>query len=182
MLPSPTSKQIDSSRVLLLSKMRRGDERVSSEFEKLIHRDYEALVRRLTLILHNHEEAKDIAQETFLRAFRAWGSFDGRDGRAWLFTIGIRLAYNSVRRRRWLVWRHFDGPAAESWQPTERVELWEALAALPAMHRAAILLNLVDGYTQVEVAKMLGVPAGTVASWIAQSKAVLREAVGELGR
>jgi RNA polymerase sigma-70 factor (ECF subfamily) len=159
--------------------MRTGDELVDEDFEKLIHRDYEALVRRLTLILRDHEEAKDIAQETYLRAFRAWGSFDGRDGRAWLFTIGVRLAFNSLRRRRWLVWRQFDGPArAESWQPTERIELWEALAALPAKHRAAVLLNVVDGYTQVEVAKMLGVPSGTIASWIANSKTVLREAAG----
>lgn len=179
MVPNPTAKQIGSPRVLLLSEMRGGEEFADNEFEKLIHRDYEALVRRLTLILRDHEEAKDIAQDTYLRAFRAWDSFDGVDGRAWLFTIGVRLALNSLRRRR-IAWRHFDRLAsADSWQPTERVELWDALAALPAKHRAAILLNLVDGYTQVEVAKMLGVPAGTVASWISSGKTVLREALGD---
>jgi RNA polymerase sigma-70 factor (ECF subfamily) len=132
----------------------------------------------------DHEEAKDIAQETYLRAFRAWDSFDGRDGRAWLFTIGVRLALNNLRRRRLLsfgLMRRLVAPH-ETWQPTEHLELWAALDELPAKHRAALLLNIVDGYTQVEVAEILGVPAGTVASWVSSAKARLRDAIGETRR
>jgi RNA polymerase sigma-70 factor (ECF subfamily) len=149
--------------------------------EALIDSHHEALVRRLTLILRDYEEAKEIAQEAYLRAYRAWDSFDGRDGRAWLFTIATRLALNSVRRRRKLTFRPLKELAAtgQSWQPAEHYDLWRALEELPAMHRAALLLNVLDGYTQAEVADILGIPVGTVASWIASAKARLRVLVGD---
>src|SRR5439155_2188725 len=58
------------------------------------------LVRRLALIVGDVHEAEDLAQATFAKAVEAWASFDGRDVRAWLFTIGIRRALDEVRRRR----------------------------------------------------------------------------------
>ena len=64
---------------------------------------YPALVRRLTAIMRDRETALDLAQETYLRAYRAWDRFDGADERAWLYTIGLRLAFNE--RRRLLRWR-----------------------------------------------------------------------------
>ena len=56
-------------------------------------------------------------------------------------------------------------------------ELSEALQGLRLEHRAALLLNAVDGYTQAEIAVILGAPAGTVASWLSRAKAQLREAL-----
>ena len=61
----------------------------------------------------------------------------------------------------------------------ERLDLWQALGDLRPQVRAAILLNVVDGYTQTEIARMLDAPAGTVASWIASGKARLREALSD---
>ena len=51
------------------------------------------------------------------------------------------------------------------------------LADLRPEHRAALLLSAVDGYTQEEIAVMLGVPAGTIASWLSRAKAHLRKAL-----
>jgi RNA polymerase sigma-70 factor (ECF subfamily) len=56
-------------------------------------------------------------------------------------------------------------------------DLHEALGALRREYRAALLLNSVDGYTQAEIAAMLQVPSGTVASWLSRAKAQLREAL-----
>jgi Sigma-70 region 2 len=50
------------------------------------------LVRRLVLVLGDEQDAQDIAQETYLKAFRSWDRFDGADVRAWLYTIALRLA------------------------------------------------------------------------------------------
>lgn len=53
--------------------------------------------------------------------------------------------------------------------------LHEALGTLKREYRAALLLSAVDGYTQAEIAAMLEVPSGTVASWLSRAKAQLRE-------
>jgi RNA polymerase sigma-70 factor (ECF subfamily) len=54
---------------------------------------------KLALVVGDPQEAEDLVQETLMRAFRAWPRFDGRDVRAWLYTIGLRLAFNERRRR-----------------------------------------------------------------------------------
>ena len=61
----------------------------------------------------------------------------------------------------------------------ERLDLWRGLADLKPQQRAALLLNVVDGYTQAEVGRMLEAPAGTVASWIDEAKAHCRATLGE---
>jgi RNA polymerase sigma factor (sigma-70 family) len=70
----------------------------------------------------------------------------------------------------------------EPWQPTVHTDLWSALEKLPAGRRTALLPNEVDGYTQMEVAQILGVPTGTVASLVAGAKAQLRKAMREVPR
>jgi RNA polymerase sigma-70 factor (ECF subfamily) len=138
---------------------------------------YPALVRRLTAVVRDRETALDLAQEAYLRAYRAWDRFDGTDERAWLYTIGLRLAFNE--RSRVMRWKGLLGRRAsgDPWVVPEDRGLDEALRGLRREHRAVLLLNAVDGYTQGEIASMLGVPPGTVASWLARSKAHLREAL-----
>ena len=138
---------------------------------------YPALVRRLTAVMRDREAALDLAQETYLRAFRAWDRFDGADERAWLFTIGLRLAFTERGRR--LRWRGLlNRPASDaSWVVPEDRGLDEALRGLRREHRAVLLLNAVDGYTQAEIAAMLQVAPGTVASWLSRAKAHMREAM-----
>lgn len=150
-----------------------------AQFADAVDRHYPGLVQRLTLVLNDAEEAKDVAQETYLRAFQAWDRFDGTDARAWLHTIGLRLAFNQLRRRRlWERWRR--GHATEpAWVTPDRVDLWRGLGELRPQQRAALLLNVIDGYTQAEIAHMLDAPEGTVASWVAAAKRQLRAALAE---
>lgn len=157
-----------------------GAERVDhADFAAAVDRHYPGLVQRLTLVLHDAEEAKDVAQETYLRAFQAWDRFDGADARAWLHTIGLRLAFNQLSRRRlWDRWLRAQ-PREPFWLTPDRVDLWRGLAGLGPQQRAALLLNVVDGYSQAEIARMLDAPEGTVASWIAAAKRRLRAALAE---
>jgi RNA polymerase sigma-70 factor (ECF subfamily) len=148
-------------------------------FAQAVQPHYAALVRRLTVVLGDSEAALDLAQETYLRAFRAWTRFDGTDVRAWLHTIGLRLAFTErTRRSRWrklLLSR----PRHLSWVSDRDLDLHAALADLRPEHRAALLMNVVDGYTQAVVAEILGVAPGTVASWISRAKASLRAALDD---
>ena len=99
------------------------------------------------------------------------------DVRGWLYTIALRLAFNHLRgRRRWLAAIGRIEP--RPWHDPSDPDLWAALAALDARTRTALLLNLVDGYTQAEIARMLSVPEGTVASWISRGRASLRRELG----
>jgi RNA polymerase sigma-70 factor, ECF subfamily len=152
----------------------------AAEFEAAVRPHYAPLIRRLTLVLGNQPDAEDVAQDAYLRAYRAWSRFDGSDVRAWLHTIALRLAFNQLRRRR----RWFGILASaepEPWTDHSDPDLWAALRGLDARTRAALLLNVLDGYTQREIGQILGVPEGTVASWISRGRAALRAELGERG-
>jgi RNA polymerase sigma-70 factor (ECF subfamily) len=148
-------------------------------FEAAVAGHYPGLVRRLTAVLGEPEAARDVAQEAYLRAYRSWDRFDGRDPRAWLHTIGLRLAFNERdRRRRWagLLGGRAD---AASFVHRDDLDLHEALGHLRREHRAALLLSAVDGYTQSEIGEIMGVPSGTVASWLSRAKSQMRGALSD---
>lgn len=145
-------------------------------FTEVIDRHHADLVRRLAAVVGDMEAARDLAQETYLRAYRAWARFDGHDARAWLYTIALRLAFNERdRRRRWRAILRQQPTEVPAWVRPDHRDLHRALRGLPRPRRIAIFLNAVDGYTQAEIAAMLDVPPGTVASWIARANATLRE-------
>lgn len=142
-------------------------------FEMAVAPLWPALVRRLTLVLDDAAAAEDVAQDAYLRAFRSWDRFDGRDVRAWLYTIALRLAFNEQRRhRRWLA--AVARAPRRTWDDAIDPDLRAALRRLDPRARTALLLNAVDGYTQREIAAMLGMPEGTVASLVARGRASLR--------
>jgi RNA polymerase sigma-70 factor (ECF subfamily) len=146
------------------------------DFEAELLAAYPALVRRLTLVLRDAAEAEDVAQATVVRALERRGRFDGRDARAWLYTIGLRLAFNELRRRKPRV---VESGAEPTWAMASEPDLWLALGQLEPQHRAALLLSTLDGYTHEEIGRILGVPAGTVSSWLSRTKARLRVLLGE---
>lgn len=153
----------------------------NDDFASAVEMHYPGLVQRLTLVLHDAEEAKDVAQDAYLRAFQAWDRFEGTDARAWLHTIGLRLAFNRLRRGRvWDRWLHSQ-PRQPSWLLPDRLDLWAGLATLQPKQRAALLMNVVDGYTQAEIARVLDAPEGTIATWVADGKRHLRAILGEDG-
>jgi RNA polymerase sigma-70 factor (ECF subfamily) len=143
------------------------------EFETSVRPHYANLVRRLVLVLGDERDAEDVAQEAYLKAHRSWDRFVGGDVRAWLYTIALRLAFNHLRgRRRWLAAIGRIEP--RPWSDPSDPDLWAAIRTLDPRTRTALLLNVVDGYTQAEIARMLSAPEGTVASWISRGRAVLR--------
>lgn len=138
---------------------------------------YPALARRLTLVLRDASDAEEISQAAFARAFEQQHKFSGGDVRAWFYTIGLRLAFNELRRRRGMQSRIAGGEP--SWAMSSEPDLWVALAQLGPQQRAALLLSTLDGYTHPEIGQILGVPAGTVSSWLSRTKERLRVLLGD---
>ena len=139
------------------------------------HRDW--LVRRLTLIVGDAEEARDLAQEAFVRLTEHWPLPDTTEPARWLSTVGVRLAIDERRRRR--RWGFLDLRETDAtWAMAVDPDLWQALARLDRRTRAAIVLTSLDGYSQDEVATMLDAQRGTVASWISRGRDRLRVELG----
>ncbi len=135
------------------------------------------LRRRIALMVGDPEEASDLAQEAFVRAVERWPIGSRDDVARWLATVGIRLAIDELRRRRrWGFLQLHDADAA--WAMTTDPDLWQAISRLEPAARAALLLTVLDGYTQDEVAEALGVARGTVASWLSRARDRLRPAIG----
>jgi RNA polymerase sigma-70 factor (ECF subfamily) len=141
-------------------------------------------------------DAEDLLQDAALRAFESYGQLrEASAARAWFFTILSRTHLNRVRTRRRraeLVSTDLDDPAFEAalaeWapvpSPADHLEirqlgeqLTRALDDLPAELRDAVVLADVEGFTQREVAGMLGIPEGTVASRLFRARRQLRGAL-----
>jgi RNA polymerase sigma-70 factor (ECF subfamily) len=150
---------------------------VARDLEADLLEAYPFLVRRLALVLRDAAEAEDLGQAAFARALERRHRFHGGDARAWLYTIGLRLAFNELRRRR----SHPSADAREepSWAMASEPDLWMAIADIEPQQRAALLLSVLDGYTHAEIARMLGVRPGTVSSWLSRTKERLRARLGD---
>ncbi len=135
------------------------------------------LVRRLALVVGDHDEAEDLAQEAWLRAIRHEADFTGGALWPWLQVIGVRLALNELRRRRRALATALRAAPAPL-VPAD-LELWDALRRLPRNQRAALVLHVLDGVSYAEIGDALHVPEGTVASWVSRAKARLRVELGE---
>ena len=153
-------------------------ERDLAGFEAAVRRHESWLVGRLSLVAGDREEARDLAQQTFLKASQRWPIGSDEETARWLSVVGVRLAISERRRRRrwgFLAFREADSTWAKETDP----DLWSALSALDRRTRAALMLTVVEGYSQEEVAEMLDVPRGTVASWLSRARVRLRAALEE---
>ena len=99
-----------------------------ADLEPELLESYPTLVRRLALVLGDAHDAEDMAQAAFARALERRGQFRGGDARAWFYTIGLRLAFNELRRRRQVA-RDAARSREPEWAMSSDPDLWIALHA-----------------------------------------------------
>ena len=145
-------------------------------------------------LTRNPEDASDLVQESYLRAFRTYDNFvPGTNAKAWLFRILLSIFANDQRKRRRQrvvaveeLEPHFDRDAEETWRngrgAATAVEnaaaLEEALACLPEDYRAVVHLVDVEGMTYEEAAEALQCPLGTVRSRLSRARRSLFVVLG----
>ena len=165
---------------LTLARAQRGDAAACRDLVLRYQRPVFALLSRLLWRSGREGMTEDLAQETFLRAFRALPTFE-RNGPAklstWLLTIGTRLALDELRKKPLL-----PPPLPESRDRADasvlRAALAKAIDELPAEYRAAFLLREAHGFSTAEVARALRIEEGTVKSRLSRAKEALRKSLG----
>ena len=175
---------------VLIQRCRRGD---NDAFGMLVRRHQDGLFNGIYRMVGDYHDAADIAQDVFLKAFRAIDTFrGGASFYTWLYRIAVNTC---ISRRRSLAARKAnlhvpldtgddapgcDPPAsqpgpqqqAQSREDCERLE--QALGCLPEDYRIAIVLKDIQGYKYAEMAALLGCSVGTVKSRLFRARETLR--------
>lgn len=147
-------------------------------YRRLTPRLYMVLLR---LLGNNEMDAEDALQETWLRVVRELGGFRWESGLAtWLTAIGLNVARDVMRKRqrrpevvdsRLLEWQ--PAPA----QSGDGIDLERAIAALPDGYRTVLVLHDVEGFTHEEIARWLGISAGTSKSQLFGARRAMRKSL-----
>jgi RNA polymerase sigma-70 factor (ECF subfamily) len=170
----------------------------TESFNQLILRWERPIYALAYRVIGREEDARDVCQETFLRAFRALRGFKGQAKfSSWLYRIALNLCRDWIRReRRAPVAQAPEGVdlldlAAER-EPSESIEtlvarhemsraVAKAMALLPEEQRTAIILKEYHGLTFQEIADLLDCPLSTVKTRLYQGLSVLRRALSQDG-
>jgi RNA polymerase sigma-70 factor (ECF subfamily) len=164
--------------------------------EALIRRYQNYVYRLCYLVMRNEQDAEDMTQETFIRAFRALPRFEIREGtsfEAWLYRIAIN-ACRSRMRRKWYQVLPWPEPAPQmvaepEGQPErqmmlgeQRDQILETIDSLGEKHRLVVILRYYAGLSNEEIARTLNIPSGTVRSRLHIARKRLRELLAEQDR
>jgi RNA polymerase sigma-70 factor (ECF subfamily) len=159
------------------------DPDLAREFEARLAESSTLAFRVAYSVLRHREDAEDVAQEAFAKAYRNFRQLRDRDRfRAWLARMTWRLAIDRCRaaNRRQRVELQADGnggpTTADVVVAQDRAEqLWRAIDALPEKLRIVIVLASIEGHEVQEVASLLGIPKGTVKSRLFVARQRLKE-------
>ena len=174
----------------LVSRARGGD---GEAFSTLVRRYHERIYNTVYALVGDADDADDLTQEAFIRAYRSLSGFRGRSQfYTWLYRISVNCCLDwmkspsrrrsdlSLERDRWEGREDSrQAPPADTDQSVERRELQgileAALDSLQEEYRATIVLREIDGLAYEEIAGILGCCVGTVKSRLVRARSRLRE-------
>jgi RNA polymerase sigma-70 factor (ECF subfamily) len=160
------------------------DECLNREFEDSLAESSNLAFRVAFSVLRQRQDAEDVAQEALLKAFHAFDQLRDRERfRAWLVRMTWRLAIDRRRGdRRRMLREQVDGGASlnpegvDAMIGRERAEhLWHAIDALPEKLRVVVVLAGIEEHDLRAVARLLGLPEGTVRSRLFNARKRLKE-------
>ncbi|MBV4395957.1 RNA polymerase sigma factor RpoE [Advenella alkanexedens] len=171
----------------LVARVQKGDKRA---FDLLVLKYQRKIMRLLARMLNNQAEIEDIAQETFIKAYRALPQFRGESAfYTWLYRIAINTARNwlSSNQRKMLVPDTFETKEGETFSQSDNLididtpesrmvsseiaqTVNKAIEELPEDLRTAIVLREIEGLSYEEIAQTMECPIGTVRSRIFRAR------------
>ena len=164
-------------------------------FEALMLPHLDAAHNLAKWLLRNEQDAQDVVQEAFLRAFKSFGGFHGSNGRAWLLTIVRNTSYTLLKEKRvadftatfdeeiHAIGHESVNPAAILEHAEDAELITKAVEELPAEFREILTLRHQEGLSYKEIAEIVKIPPGTVMSRLARARAKLKECLAaRIGR
>jgi RNA polymerase sigma factor (sigma-70 family) len=189
-----SSEDLNSSAKIVKFSVVRGhqDQETAQEqelasFETLILPHLDAAYNLAKWLLRNEDDARDVVQEAYLRAFKSFGGFHGSNGRPWLLTIVRNTAYNLIKKNQTthlttafdeeenFVDRESASPATLLDQDETNELVRQALDRLPDEFREILVLRHLEGLSYKEIADVAQLAPGTVMSRLARARAKLKE-------
>jgi RNA polymerase sigma-70 factor, ECF subfamily len=188
---------VNTDDAALIERCRAGD---IAAFEPLVEKYRQRVWRLAYNVLRDREEAWDVAQEAFVRAWQALPNFRGQSAfYTWLFRIVMNVAADRARARaargrafgtervpeedwdRVMVDQPADAtPDAAAAGAQQRARIERALATLSQDHRRIVVLSDIEGLSYKEIAEVLEIPMGTVMSRLHNARKRLKAALGPL--
>jgi RNA polymerase sigma-70 factor (ECF subfamily) len=156
-------------------------------FEAMMLPHLDAAYNLAKWLLRNEQDAQDVVQEAFLRAFKSFSGFHGSNGRAWLLTIVRNTSYTLLKKNRVAdlttpfdeeihASDHESVSAATILERSEDAErIREAMDELPAEFREILTLRHQEDLSYKEIADIAQIPPGTVMSRLARARVKLKE-------
>ena len=155
-------------------------------FEQTVMPHLNAAYNLARWLTRNGDDAEDLVQEAYLRAFRSFNTFQGQDGRAWLLAVVRNTCFTWLRKKGNQPTAEFDeqmhsaadqSPNAESVLLNQAAlgSLHDCLEALPLEFREAIILRELEELSYKEISDIARVPVGTVMSRIARGRKRLQQ-------
>ena len=161
-------------------------------FEEAVLPHMDAAYNLARWLTRNNQDAEDVVQEAYMRAFRFFSGFHGGNARAWLLTIVRNTCYSWLKKNR----SHEAADAFDEQVHTDIIEgrnpetlllreadahsLQQTLEELPSTFREVLVLVEMEGLSYKQVAQMLGIPIGTVMSRLTRARHRLRESLSPL--
>jgi RNA polymerase sigma-70 factor (ECF subfamily) len=167
-------------------------------FEILVRRYMEKAFRIALDFTRDTEEAKDLSQEAFLRAFSRIKQFDGRSSfYTWFYRLVVNLCLDHTRRKGKVVWERLEserddeserkeltdntsGPDQEAIAGETKRRVDKTLDAMPNKQRTAFILRNHEGLPIADIAKVMKTTEGTVRVYLHRAVAALRQCLVEL--
>ena len=171
----------------LVARSKQGD---LSAFNLIVQRYQSQVYNLAARVLGDRTAAEDIAQETFISAYRAVGRFRGGSLRAWLLRIASNLSYDHIRATRRRPVQSLDeslldpGFSVPSQEPSPEqyaiqgelgAEIQRAILSLPADQRTTLVLVDVQGLSYEEASEATGASLGTVKSRLSRARSRARD-------
>ncbi len=169
-----------------------GNDENGRRFELLAMPHVDAAYNLARWLTHNDHDAQDVVQEALVRAMRYMGGFRGDNARAWLLQIVRHACFSWLKENRpeermflddaddamhRIAAPPADEPHAVAVRKAERLQINQAIAALPVAYREVLVLRELEDFSYNDIARIADIPVGTVMSRLARARGLMREAL-----